>query len=334
MDLENLLHEQKLFNSTDRVNVLPQRSYFIPFSIKQDFVFKDEGVIDRDRSEEYISLNGEWEFKAYDSFEDIHSIDESLPDNIPVPSCVQMFGYDQNQYVNLLYPFPFNPPFVPNKNPAFHYRKKVNIKKHNLYHLCFEGVDSAFYVFINKEFVGYSQISHSLSEFDVTDYLIDGDNIIDVIVLKWCKSSYLEDQDKFRFSGIFRNVYFLNRPANYIRDFKIETSFENNVGYIDVYNLSSHPFKVSFNDLVKEIDVEQKERFIITNPNIWSSDNPFLYNVILFNDEEKIIQRVGIRNVSIEDGIFKINNKHIKLKGVNRHEFHPDRGAAITFNDT
>lgn len=122
-----------------------------------------------------------------------------------MPSCVQYYGYDHFQYTNVNYPFPYDPPYVPNINPTYHYQRFVKIakKKGERYYVNFEGVDSCFYLYINDEFVGFSQIAHRQSEFDATDFIKSGDNKIDVLVLKWCMGSYLEDQDKLRFTAVF-----------------------------------------------------------------------------------------------------------------------------------
>ena len=330
--IHSFFEKNKFFEKTERVNTLPFSSYFIPFKTNEPFSFKN-GIVDREKSSEFISLDGEWKLKAYPSLKDIKSLDEDKMDIINVPSCLQILGYDRNQYLNYKYPFPFNPPFVPD-NPTFHYQKVINIVKDDYCELCFDGVDSAFYLFINDRFVGYSQISHSLSKFDVTDYLVDGDNKIDVVVLKWCASSYLEDQDKFRFTGIFRSVYLLNRPLKHIEDFKVTSTIEKGKGLVIFQNLSSSDLKCSF--LKNEIIVNPKQTatFEIINPILWTSENPYLYDLVISTEEEKVLQKVGISKISIDDGVFKINNQHIKLKGVNRHEFHPDRGASLTFTDT
>ena len=333
LDIKQFFKSHPYYKETKRINTEPFRSYYVPFSVKQDFSYK-EGIIDREKSDRFISLDGEWLFKSYSSLSEIDSIEQELPDKIPVPSCVQLFGYDSNAYINFVYPFPFNPPFVPEENPTFHYQRHFKIDSYESLYLCFDGVDSAFYVFVNKKFVGYSQITHSLSEFDITDYVQIGDNIIDVVVLKWCASSYLEDQDKFRFTGIIRSVYLLNRSKQHITDFKIIPSYKGDKGFVEVKNLSLVSFEVNFNKQNKVIKPNESFTFEIDKPHIWLVEDPYLYDLVISSYDEKIMQKVGIRNVYIEDGVFKINNKHIKLKGVNRHEFTPERGAAITFEDT
>ena len=323
------LFNNKLFESTKRIGVEPFRSYFIPFALKDEFVF-DCDIVARESSSLFTFLSGKWELKAFKSLKDLLSIDEKLDDEIEAPSCLQMLGYDGIQYINFKYPFPYHPPYIDVDIPTFHYRKTFKVDDYNQLFLCFDGVDSAFYVYINNQFVGYSQISHSLSEFNISKYAKKGDNTLDVIVLKWCASSYLEDQDKFRFTGIFRDVYLLNRKKNYIKDFKIETSYKNNQGIIKVTNLSDSTFKATVENDEKLLKSGEFASFFVQNTIIWSVENPHLYDVVISNENEKILQRVGIRNVCIDHGIFKINNAHQKLKGVNRHEFSPLSGATIT----
>lgn len=317
----------------ERVGVESPRSYYIPFGEEEEISFKNR-IIDRMGSKRFLSLDGVWKIKAHKNAESV-CLSGEMTENIPVPSCVQMHGYDQIQYLNIRYPFPFQPPFTPQENPAFHYRKNFRIDDLSWkYYLNFEGVDSCFYVYINKKEVGFSQISHSTSEFDVTPYLKKGDNVIDVVVLKWCASSYLECQDKFRFTGIFRSVYLLKRPKAHIRDFKIDTEIEGSDGIISIKNESRIPFSVIFRRKKQEVQPEESVRFVVKNAKFWSAENPHLYSLILSANGEKILQRVGIRTSKVENGIYKINGNHEKLKGVNRHESNPMTGATVTVEDT
>ncbi len=316
-----------------RIGVEKPRSYYIPFAEKQNFTFANK-IVDRKASERLISLDGDWWIKEHQEFETVE-IDEKITRKIPVPSCVQMHGYDQIQYINYRYPFPVRPPYVPKENPTYHYRRTFFIDSLEWkYYLNFEGVDSCFYLYINGKEVGFSQISHATSEFDITSYLQKGKNIVDVLVLKWCASSYLECQDKFRFTGIFRNVYLLKRPQKHITDFKIQTSIDGMDGLIEVFNESAIEFTVKVGRVKKLIQPREKIVFLIKNAKFWTAETPHLYNVILSANGEKILQRVGIRTSEIVDGIYKINGKHIKLKGVNRHESNPATGATVTVEDT
>lgn len=318
------------FEKNKRVNTLPFRSHYIPFKVEEEFSFI-HGVIDKTKSSLFTSLNGKWLFKEHKCIDDIKYIDEELNDSIDVPSCVQCRGYNYYQYTNFKYPIPFNPPFVPKENPVFHYRKEVELHIKEKAFLVFEGVDSAFYLFINNVYVGYSQISHSKSEFDISGYIKDGNNVIDVFVLKWCASTYLEDQDKFRFTGIFRDVYILSREEKHIWDYKIEPLYQDNEWFIKITNLSNVNFQYQIGNQTGYVN---KEAIIkVDNPILWNENNPHLYDVILFTQKEKILERVGLRKVEINDGVFLINNEHIKLRGVNRHESSPYNGATVTIEE-
>lgn len=329
----NPLFAKKEYEHNARVNALPFRSSYVPYPLDQEFSFIHR-IIDRKKSGLYIDLNGDWEFKEHRCYEGCQKVDETLPDIIEVPSSVQTKGYDYFQYTNVVYPFPYNPPYVPKENPLFHYRKRVNLVLKDRYYLNFEGVDSCFYLYVNGAYVGYSQISHAPSEFDITDYLKNGDNVIDVLVLKWCAGSYLEDQDKFRFSGIFRDVYILNRKQRHIRDYKLEPIHKKDGWYLKATNLSETDFCIRFQG--KDYPLKQGKSLLIKGKNIkpWYATSPKLYPVILFDEHEKIYEAIGFRTVSIKRGIFLINGEHIKLKGVNRHESSPVNGAAVTLEET
>lgn len=321
------------YESLKRVGLEENRSYYIPYGQEQKFAFKNR-ILDRKQSNRFISLDGKWYIKEHKNVESVE-IDEKLTKTIPVPSCVQMHGYDQIQYINTRYPFAYRPPFVPKENPTYHYRKTFVINDLGWkYYLNFEGVDSCFYVYVNGKEVGFSQISHSTSEFDITKYLVKGKNTLDVVVLKWCASSYLECQDKFRFTGIFRSVYLLKRPKNHIRDLKIETAIQGENGIITIKNESDIAITASCLGKKQEVKAGEQVCVEIKNATFWSAEKPYLYNVILSANGEKILQRVGIRTSEIVDGIYKINGKHIKLKGVNRHESNPNTGATVTVEDT
>lgn len=316
-----------------RVGVEPPRSYYVPFAQEQEIALL-YGIIDRTKSLRFMSLDGEWQFKAHEDIADAE-VNEQLTDRITVPSCVQMCGYDQIQYINTRYPIPVDPPYVRVKNPTFHYRRtfKAQDLSQN-YYLNFEGVDSFFYVYINGKQVGYSQISHSTSEFDVTEFLKSGENVLDVIVLKWSAATYLECQDKFRFSGIFRSVYLLVRPKKHITDFKVETKIDGNCGKLIVNSASDIPFTVQFKNEIKTVEPDKSIAFTVKNVNKWTAENPVLYDLTLTANGEKILQRVGFRTSEIKSGIYLINGQKIKLKGVNRHEFSPVGGATVTIEET
>ena len=211
------------------VGTCPNRSYYIPCA---------PGETDREGlSSRVLSLNGVWGFRYEPSFAKAFPEAEEgqllihLEDfgEIPVPSCWQTQGFDSHQYTNIHYPFPFDPPYVPEDNPCGLYTRTFSLTAEQMEMGCylnFEGVDSCFYLWVNGEFVGYSQVSHSTSEFDLSGLVREGVNQLVVLVLKWCDGSYLEDQDKLRMSGIFRDVYLLFRPKEHIRDYFVHTQLE------------------------------------------------------------------------------------------------------------
>ena len=317
----------RYFEQTQNINIEPYRCYYVPFAKVDEF------SLDRNNSSKFISLNGEWQIKKYNSLYDLpeNFLSLELSDIIPVPSCVQFYGYDNPQYVNQDYPYAFNPPFVPNENPTYHYRKTINLSLDGQdKFLLFEGVDSCFYLFVNGKLVGYSQITHKLTEFNITPYLIDGDNVIDVVVLKWCASSYLEDQDKWRFTGIFRDVYVLSRSKERVDDYLINTSIK---GELSFTILKGCQAQVTFNGQTKIANPNEKISFYIENPNLWSAEIPNLYDLTIVCGDEIIYEQVGFRECKVQDGVFYFNDKPIKIYGVNRHDFNSLTGATVTMEN-
>ena len=202
------------------VNCQKPRAYFIPY--------ENEGRAQkglRGASKYFKSLNGLWKFKYHDTVNKVEdgfyaeNFDTCGWDELLVPSNWQLHGYDKPNYTNVNYPYPCDPPFVPNDNPAGLYVRDFNVEDMEKdTHLVFEGVDSCFYLWVNGAFVGYSQVSHMISEFDISRYVKKGKNRITMMVLKWCDGSYMEDQDMWRLSGIFRDVYILKREKVHVSD--------------------------------------------------------------------------------------------------------------------
>ncbi|MBR2988104.1 MAG: beta-galactosidase, partial [Clostridia bacterium] len=250
---------------------------------------------------------------------------------IPVPSCVQIHGYDGLAYVNTAFPFTYNPPYAPNINPTYHYTRKFDIAEtETKKYLCFEGVDSCFYLYVNNRFVGYGQVSHKLNEFDITDFVVKGENKVDVLVLKWCAGSYLECQDKMRYTGIFRDVYILSRPTGHIKDYRIDTALD---GTVKFTLLDGESATVEFNGQVKQVSCGNSVEFKVENPVLWSAENPYLYDMFISTEGEYIGEKVGIRTTEIKDGIYLFNGKPIKFMGVNRHDINCKTGATVTVED-
>lgn len=323
----------KEFERFDRIGTLPHRSYYIPFGDK-DKIESVFGIVDRRSSSRFLSLDGIWQIKALEHIEDF-CLEDRLAASIPVPSCVQMHGYDQIQYLNFRFPFPVVLPHIPHNNPCWHYRRIFNLEKRcgERYYLNFEGVDSAFYLYINGVFKGYSQISHATSEFDITDLVKNGENTVDVLVLKWCISTYLECQDKFRFSGIFRNVYILSRPEGHLTDYKIETAFNGENGVLTFINESETEIALEIEGQNLTVAPKTSGEIEIKSVKPWSADEPNLYTLEIRAKGEKIIEKVGFRIVTIDGKVFKINGEAIKLKGVNRHDFNCETGATVTLQN-
>ena len=200
------------------IGILPPHRYFIPFG-------KAQNPYDSRYNSEFMELlNGDWNFTYYDSIIDMPDDFVSLKsgNTIPVPANWQLHGYDKPQYTNICYPITYDPPYVPDDIPVGVYSRSYNYTPDGLRKIItFEGVDSCIYLYINGEFAGYSQVSHMTSEFDITDMLCEGENEITVAVLKWCDGTYLEDQDKFRLSGIFRDVYIMSRPEKRLEDYRM-----------------------------------------------------------------------------------------------------------------
>ena len=320
---------EKYYQKSEDVNVLNPRAYYIPFTDK------DKAFSPRRESESYIDLNGEWSVQEYetpmDVPDDFYHI-WSYVDTVNVPSCLQIAGYDHMQYTNVNYPFPDNPPFVPNVNPTYNYVKWFDLENQmeGRKYLCFEGVDSCFYVYLNGKFVGYSHVSHRLSEFDITDYVREYGNRLDVIVLKWNKGSYLEDQDKLRYTGIFRDVYILSRPEGHITDYRIDTALDGRVGFTLEKGESA---TVTLCGQKKEVKENKRIEFKIENVQLWSAENPFLYDMIIESKGEYIGEKVGVRTSEIVDGVYLFNGKPIKIRGVNRHDGNVYTGATVTVED-
>lgn len=317
----------------ERIGVEAHRSYYIPFA-ETDKIKKKYGIIDRFSSSKFLSLDGMWEIKQHQNVEQV-DIFEDLQKKIPVPSCVQLYGFDQMQYVDWRYPFPVAFPHIPYENPCWHYRRKFTLKTlpTEKYYLLFEGVDSAFYLYVNGICKGYSQISHATSEFDITEFLQSGENQIDVIVLKWCVSSYLECQDKFRFSGIFRNVYLLTRPEKHIRDYRITTTLSGENGILTFENESEVGIRLVFGKQTAFVKAGKKVEFYVKHVKKWNVETPFLYSLYLYAEGEKILEHVGFREITIQNGVFQINGEEVKLKGVNRHDFNAKTGATVSLKD-
>ena len=331
------------------LGTMPNRSYYIPASARMDDL-----VEHREHSDRFQLLCGNWKFKYCKSIHEFEELffeqgyDASNWDTIPVPSVWQNHGYDQHQYTNIKYPFPADPPYVPYDNPCGAYicdfEYAVNPEAPKAY-LNFEGVDSCFYVWMNGQYIGYSEVSHSTSEFDVTANIQEGHNKLAVLVLKWCDGSYLEDQDKFRTTGIFRDVYLLKRPEECIRDYFTTMQIMDDRAEVRIrfaYEGGAVATKVKLLDAVGETVAEDdvsafdggaytfQSLLTVYHPILWNPEEPYLYTLILETPNEVIVDRVGLREIHIENNQVYLNGNVIKFRGVNRHDSDPVTGPVIS----
>lgn len=307
------------------INTLPAHAWMIPFAKGQDAFGAKQ------TSQKVEMLCGEWGFRYYDSIIDLEDdfLCADFSKTIPVPSNWQLFGYDIPQYTNVCYPITYDPPYVPDENPVGVYKRTYNYTPDgNDRILTFEGVDSCLYLFVNGEFAGYTQVSHSFSEFNITPYLKAGANDLFCVVLKWCDGTYLEDQDKIRLSGIFRDVYVVSRPAERLTDLTI-TASANGELCVTAFGADADITLTSPDgENVLSAHIERGKPFsaVIENAVLWTPEKPALYSLTVEAGGEVFGERVGFRSISVENGVVLFNGKAIKLRGVNRHDSYPDTG--------
>lgn len=294
-------------------NRLPQRPYYLP-----------EG-----RSE-YRLLNGTWRFAFFPRDIDVPEVITDW-DSIPVPSCWQLHGYENPNYTNINFPFPCDPPYAPDENPCGVYEREFTLNSvWGRVYFVTEGVASCAFVTVNGQYVGFTQGSHLQSEFDVTDYVHPGENTLRVKVLKWCCGSYLEDQDCFRFNGIFRDCYLLQRPDDHIVNVGVTTR-DNRV----ICVTSDRPADIALYAQDGTLLAERKDataaEFAPEHPVLWNAEKPYLYTVKLTRGGEVITQRIGLRTVRVSERCeLLINGVPVKLHGVNHHDTDPHRGWCQT----
>ena len=289
----------------------PQRAYYIP---------ENEGA--------YTLLNGEWNFKFYKRDYDEADVEMEW-DKIPVPSCWQILGYENPNYANVRYPFPMDPPYVPSENPMGVYEREFEITDANRNtYIVFEGVSSCLELYINGKYVGYSQGTHLQAEFDITQFVAPGKNTVTAKVRKWCSGSYMEDQDMFRFSGIFRDVYLLSRPKGHIRDIDIKTDGNK---ILVAFDGKAEITLTDNGTVLASGDFEKIAEFAVENPTLWNCEKPYLYTLTFKYEDEIMTQKVGFVTYSIgENYEFLVNGVEVKLKGINHHDSHPEKGWCMS----
>ncbi len=291
-------------------NRLPQRAFYIP-----------DGVATCQ------TLNGNWRFAYYENSDDF--TEPQKWDTIPVPSCWQLHGYDNPNYSNYFYPYPADPPYVPDINPMGVYERTFTIDKSGKWYLVLEGVSSCAVIWVNGTRVGFTQGSHLQSEFDLTDYVKMGENTIRIAVYKWCCGSYLEDQDFLRYNGIFRDVYLLNRPEGHLRDLEVVAKDET------VTIRTDRAFEAILTDregnTVAAGEGDKTLALSVSAPNLWNAEDPYLYTLTVKCAGEIIRQKVGFRTIAISEKLeLLINGAPVKLKGVNHHDSNGNKGWCMT----
>lgn len=363
-----------------QLNREPAHATFIPFDTEQQAIAGSDTISPR-----YLSLNGKWKFNWVKSpelrqkeFYKVNFNDQNWV-TFPVPATWEVNDYGTPIYTNITYPFKLDPPYIMKNvdstwtkskepNPVGSYRRyfdlPINWQDKEVY-IKFEGVQSAFYIWINGEKVGYSEGSMSGATFNITPYIKSGKNLVAVQVYKWSDGSYLEDQDMFRMGGIHRNVQLIATPQVHVQDFFLETTLNQDFsaaslklktvisnesskripgGSIAVKlfdakgNLVSSKEKIPFGAIRKKNTISLlNEDITVSNPKLWSAEDPYLYTVLITlkdNDDqvaEVIRNKVGFRNIEIKNAQLLLNGKPILLKGVNRHEIHPVYGKAVPY---
>ncbi|NLY10565.1 MAG: DUF4981 domain-containing protein [Firmicutes bacterium] len=351
-------------------NRVPAHATLIPFSTEEAALTGDRGV-----SEWIRLLNGKWKFTLVDhpdrAPEGFYEEDFDCSDwnELEVPSNWQMHGYGYPHYTNAGYPFIVDPPRVPTENDTGLYRRKFFVPEKwsdRQIFIHFDGVDSAFTLWVNGHNVGYSQGSRLQSEFDITEFIRTGENIIAVQVYRWCDGSYIEAQDMWWMSGIFRDVYLMATPKLHIFDYTVRTYLDDKyvdgeldvtaiVKNFDTTDKSGYTVEAKLLDadretvlsINKELDavtagnqIEIAFKGDVKAPNKWSAETPYLYSLLLImrdkdgNIVEVESNRVGFRVVELKNGNMLVNGVPIMIKGVNRHEMHPDLGRAVPLDVT
>ncbi|MGN0523197.1 MAG: glycoside hydrolase family 2 TIM barrel-domain containing protein [Eubacterium sp.] len=327
-------------------NKLPARSYFIPFSNENELE-KTDYKNERYCSDRIVLLSGEWDFLYFDRLSKLaNSFDTDTADfkKLNVPSTWQRNGYDQIAYINTRYPFPKRPPHIPEDVAVGVYRKSVNLTKCSRRVISFLGVAGAFSLYINGKYVGYSEGSHNTAEFDITEFVSEGENEIVVVNYKWSNGTYLECQDMFRENGIFRDVYIINQQESYINDFLMRSKKNTDGTYdlkISVDGSFSETASVEIScDSLFTVTLNGNDEAEVTSLSVneWSAETPEVYEIkIILKDNENVLEAIrtyiGFKDVKIDGEVFLFNGKPIKMLGVNHHDTHMTKGYAVSLED-
>lgn len=340
-------------------NRLPPRAYFFSY----DTVSRAR-TFAREASSHFLSLSGKWNFRFFtnpllvpENFTSEYMADWG---DITVPGMWQMEGHGQLQYTDEGFPFPVDVPWVPSDNPTGAYQRWFTLseswqEKQTL--IKFDGVETYFEVYVNGRYIGFSKGSRLSAEFDISDAVHSGQNLLCVRVMQWADSTYIEDQDMWWTAGIFRDVYLLGKSLTHVRDFTVKTTFDEAYRdatlfcQLELENLAARPGCVQLDytlydgetvlhqgttdNLTVSERAETAFSIEVRQPRQWSAESPDLYHLVMTLKDnhgqtlEIIPQRIGFRDIKVKDGLFYVNNRYLKLHGVNRHDNDHLRGRAV-----
>lgn len=339
----------------DGINRMPARAHFLTFQSKEKALLNNNRY-----THAFKNLNGVWKFMFLDAPEYSpegffnSDFDVTKMDDITVPGNWQLQGYGKMHYSDLWYNFPINPPYVPTENPTGIYKRTFFVEesyrdKKIIIRFC--GVDSAYHLWINGKEVGYSKVARNESEFDITDIIRVGEeNDVTVRVYQWSDGTYLEDQDMWWESGIFRDVELIGVPKDGINDYKViadlDDEYKNGIFKVEVFLRTTKEVNVTFelvdageNTVFTKTVVAKEGKAcideVIADVNHWTAETPYLYKLFMTVEDdgqivEVIPQNVGFRNIRLNGETFLVNGVAIKFKGVNRHDYSPQNGRVVS----
>lgn len=339
----------------DGINRMPARAHFLTFQSKEKALLNNNRY-----THAFKNLNGVWKFMFLDAPEYSpegffnSDFDVTKMDDITVPGNWQLQGYGKMHYSDLWYNFPINPPYVPTENPTGIYKRTFFVEesyrdKKIIIRFC--GVDSAYHLWINGKEVGYSKVARNESEFDITDIIRVGEeNDVTVRVYQWSDGTYLEDQDMWWESGIFRDVELIGVPKDGINDYKViadlDDEYKNGIFKVEAFLRTTKEVNVTFelvdageNTVFTKTVVAKEGKAcideVIADVNHWTAETPYLYKLFMTVEDdgqivEVIPQNVGFRNIRLNGETFLVNGVAIKFKGVNRHDYSPQNGRVVS----
>ncbi|MGI6735052.1 MAG: glycoside hydrolase family 2 TIM barrel-domain containing protein [Bacilli bacterium] len=308
-------------------NLLPPRAYYIPFTNINDL------YLNKKHSKAFIDLTGVWKIIAFDDFRkaNLDQILKMVGDkDISVPSCIEYYGYGEFTYLNFRYEFPFTPPLISKAIPFYKLSRKFTLSLDDREQiLVSEGIEGASLFFVNGKYAGANCMTKRMVEINITDFVKDGENTLDILLLRYSAESYFEDQDTWRLRGINRDIYILSRPKERIQDYRIVTHLDGTLKFTALAGNCN----VTFLGVTKRVLEGKTVMFKVPNVKLWSAEEPNLYDLIIEENGEYILEKVGFREIKVKDGIVYFNNEKIKFKGICRHDFLPEKGSAVSALD-